>query len=148
MRYEYKIVPAPEKGDKLKGASAEARFAAAVERVLNELAARGWEYQRSDTLPALERSGISGSETQWRNLLVFRRPHAEDASAFHPKLLEAPAPVTGSQSDAADAPGPVKSPRAPESPKDAADVALREALTGPISGSSATTRPPSGPEES
>ena len=47
MRYEYRIVPAPEKGEKLKGASAEARFAAAVERVLNDMAARGWELQPS-----------------------------------------------------------------------------------------------------
>ena len=84
MRYEYRIVPAPEKGEKLKGASAEARFAAAVERVLNDMAARGWEYQRTDTLPATERAGLTGAETVWRNLLVFRRPHAADASVFQP----------------------------------------------------------------
>ncbi len=90
MRYEYKLVPAPVKGTRGKGLSAEARFATAVEHVLNDMAARGWEYQRNDTLPSTERAGLSGSETVWRNLLVFRRPHAEDASLFQPKLLEPP----------------------------------------------------------
>ena len=129
MRYEYKIVPAPEKGEKVKGASAEARFAVAVERVLNDMAARGWEYQRTDTLPATERTGLSGSETHWRNLLVFRRPHAEDASAFQPKLLEAPEVKPEVEEEA---PPPARPPRAPEGPVDAAEVSLRAALTGPF----------------
>lgn len=130
MRYEYKIVPAPEKGEKVKGASAEARFAAAVERVLNDMGARGWEYQRTDTLPATERAGLSGSETVWRNLLVFRRPHAEDASAFQPKLLEAP----GVTAEVEEAPAPARPRRAPEGPVDAAEVSLRAALTDPYDG--------------
>lgn len=122
MRYEYRIVPAPEKGEKLKGASPEARFAHAMERVLNDMGARGWEYQRCDTLPATERTGLTGTEVQWRNLLVFRRPLAEDAQPFAPRLLEAPeAPRPG------DPPRPL---RQPEGPTDAADLALRAAMTG------------------
>lgn len=128
MRYEYKIVPAPEKGDKVKGLSAEARFALAVERILNDMGARGWEYQRTDTLPATERSGLTGEQTAWRNLLVFRRPHAEDASAFQPKLLEAPG-----VEHVEEAVAPLRrAMRQPLGPVDAADVALREALTGPM----------------
>ncbi|AUC55001.1 hypothetical protein CDO87_18305 [Sagittula sp. P11] len=154
MRYEYRIVPAPEKGEKLKGASAEARFAAAVERVLNDMAARGWEYQRTDTLPATERAGLTGAETVWRNLLVFRRPHAADASVFQPRLLEppqtasvtAPAPQlwrvedTHADPEAEPPAPPARPPRTPVGPHDAADVALRTALTGPIDGGS----PPEG----
>jgi len=189
MRYEYKLVPAPAKGDKVKGASAEMRFAAAVERILNEMAARGWEYQRTDTLPATERAGLGSTETVWRNLLVFRRPHAEDARVFHPKLLEppavaapdtAPAAVAPEASDGAESldtetiategvadakppeatvappatgdagaqpmpqatveaaqdtdvpPPPARPMRTPVGPRDAADVALRAALTGPM----------------
>ena len=73
-RYEYKVVPAPVKGEKSRGVKgAEGRFAFAIERLMNEMAAEGWEYQRAETLPSEERSGIASSQTVWRNLLVFRR---------------------------------------------------------------------------
>ncbi|WP_363117272.1 DUF4177 domain-containing protein [Marivita sp. XM-24bin2] len=79
--FEYKVVPAPVKGVKAKGVkTAEARFALGVEQAINELAAEGWEYQRSDVLPSTERVGLTGSETHWRTLLVFRRTIAEAAT--------------------------------------------------------------------
>lgn len=72
--FEYKVVPAPVKGVKAKGVKAPAaRFALGVEQAINALAAEGWEYQRSDVLPSEERVGLTGSETHWRTLLVFRR---------------------------------------------------------------------------
>ena len=41
--YEYKLVPAPRKGLKGKGVKgAEARFAFAVQSLMNEMAAEGW----------------------------------------------------------------------------------------------------------
>lgn len=77
QHYEYKVVPAPTKGIKAKGVkSAEARFALAIEALMNELAAEGWEYLRADVLPSVERAGLTGSSTEWRNLLVFRRSPA------------------------------------------------------------------------
>ncbi|WP_366914124.1 DUF4177 domain-containing protein [Marivita sp.] len=85
--FEYKVVPAPVKGVKAKGVKTpEARFALGVEQAINALAAEGWEYQRSDMLPSTERVGLTGSETHWRTLLVFRRAVAEVAAP--------PAPVT------------------------------------------------------
>ena len=79
--YEYKVVPAPQKGVKAKGVKTpEARFALCIEQAINDLAAEGWEYQRSDVLPSQERVGLTGSETNWRTLLVFRRA-AERADA-------------------------------------------------------------------
>jgi hypothetical protein len=76
--FEYKVVPAPMKGIKAKGVKTpEARFALGVEQAINALAAEGWEYQRSDVLPSTERVGLTGSETHWRTLLVFRRAIAE-----------------------------------------------------------------------
>lgn len=82
MRYEYRIVPAPTKGVKAKGLkTAEARFALAVEQVMNEMAAEGWEYQRTETLPSTERSGLTSTATQWRNLLVFRKQSATEDTA-------------------------------------------------------------------
>ncbi len=72
--YEYKVVPAPKKGLKGKGIKgAEDRFANALMTTMNELGAEGWEYQRSDTLPCEERSGMLGKSTTFQNMLVFRR---------------------------------------------------------------------------
>ena len=96
MRYEYRVVPAPERGERVKGVKgAEGRFAAAVERVMNDMAARGWEYLRSDTLPSEERTGLTSTQTVWRNLLVFRRPAAQGAEDFRPRLLEPPSDRDG-----------------------------------------------------
>jgi hypothetical protein len=72
--YEYKVVPAPRKGLKGKGIKgAEERFANALMTAMNELGAEGWEYQRSDTLPCDERSGMMGKSTTFQNMLIFRR---------------------------------------------------------------------------
>ncbi|MEH6522262.1 DUF4177 domain-containing protein [Sulfitobacter sp.] len=95
IRYEYKVVPAPTKGIKGKGVrGAEAKFSFALQELMNGMAGYGWEYQRSETLPSTERSGLTGTTTEWRNVLVFRRPRAGDASEFQPELLPAPAEIT------------------------------------------------------
>ena len=74
QNYEYKVLPAPAKGEKSKGLkNAETRFAYAIERLMNDMAAEGWEYQRAETLPSQERSGLTSTTTEWRNVLVFRR---------------------------------------------------------------------------
>jgi len=76
--YEYRVVPAPRKGEKAKGVrSGEARFALAMSRLFNRMGAQGWEYVRADTLPAEERVGLTGSEVRYHALLVFRRVVAE-----------------------------------------------------------------------
>lgn len=91
--YEYKVVPAPAKGERARGVKgAEGRFAHVLERVMNAMAVEGWEYQRAETLPSDERSGLAGSVTIWRNVLVFRRARASDVAAFQPRQLEAPKP--------------------------------------------------------
>jgi len=73
-KYEYKVVPAPSKGTKAKGVKTpEGRFAVSVEEVLNRMGADGWEYLRAELLPSDERSGLTGTTTNWRNVLVFRR---------------------------------------------------------------------------
>ena len=60
--YQYKVVPAPKAGLKAKGVrSNEDRFALALETLMNELGAQGWDYVRTDTLPAEERQGLTGS---------------------------------------------------------------------------------------
>lgn len=92
MRFEYKIVPAPTKSLKNKGLkSAEDRFAYTLEECLNELAAEGWEYQRAETLPSQERSGLTSTTTEWRNVLVFRRLAAAATQQDDTDLLPSPA---------------------------------------------------------
>ncbi|NOR30233.1 MAG: DUF4177 domain-containing protein [Sulfitobacter sp.] len=102
-RFEYKVVPAPKKGLKgkdIKGV--EARFSHALEELMNSLASEGWEYQRAETLPSTERSGLTGTTKEWRNVLIFRRPHASDTDAFSPELLPAPKDMAPGQ-DGSDA---------------------------------------------
>ncbi len=120
MRYEYKVVPAPAKGQKAKGVkSAEGRFALAIEQLLNDLGADGWEYQRADLLPSEERAGLTGSTTNWRNVLIFRRAlEAEHVSEIAPAAAAPPlaAPVVDAP-EAAEVSAPeVRAPevRAPE----------------------------------
>lgn len=73
-RYEYKVLPAPPKGTKAKGIKTpEGRFALSIEQLLNQMGASGWEYQRAELLPSDERSGLTGTTVNWRNVLVFRR---------------------------------------------------------------------------
>lgn len=87
--YEYKVVAAPTKGLKARGVKTpEARFANSVESLLNTLGAEGWEYLRAELLPSEERSGLTGSTTNWRNVLVFRRSVATDADLFQPRVLD------------------------------------------------------------
>lgn len=91
MRYEFKVVPAPRRGEKARGLkTTEERFALALTNVMNALGAEGWDYVRADTLPVDERSGLTGVKTSFQNMLVFRRELTEAAPL---RLLAAEAPV-------------------------------------------------------
>lgn len=74
MSYEYAVVPAPKKGLKARGVkSNEDRFAYALQTIMNEYGAEGWEYVRTDTLPSEERTGLTGRTTVFQNMMVFRK---------------------------------------------------------------------------
>ncbi|MGB2203014.1 MAG: hypothetical protein ACPH5G_16920 [Pseudooceanicola atlanticus] len=89
--YEYKVVTAPSKGRRGRGVKGpDGRFAFSLELLMNEMAAEGWEYQRAETLPSEERSGLSSTQTVYRNVLIFRRKRAGDMSAYDPRLIEGP----------------------------------------------------------
>lgn len=90
---EYRVVPAPKRGVKARGArTGEERFAAALSEVMNALGAEGWDYVRSDVLPCEERQGLTGRATVYHTVMVFRRalpePGAEGAAA----VVAAPVP--------------------------------------------------------
>ena len=100
-QFEYKVMPAPKRGVKAKGLkTTEDRFAHALQTTMNEQAAGGWEYQRTDTLPSEERSGLTGRVTTYQNMLVFRReivatkvettPARVEATIAAPPVVEAP----------------------------------------------------------
>lgn len=77
--YEYKVVPAPTRGQKAKGVKGpEARFAHRLEQDLNTIATDGWEFLRAETLPSEERSGLTSTQTHYRSVLVFRRTRVTD----------------------------------------------------------------------
>jgi len=81
QRYEFKVVPAPRRGERARGyKTTEDRFALALTLLMNEFGAEGWDYVRADALPCEERVGLTGTKTTFQNMLVFRRPLAEAAA--------------------------------------------------------------------
>ena len=119
LRYEYKVVPAPRKGEKARGVKTTPdRFALALSLLMNKLGQDGWEYQRADTLPCDERVGLTGSKTTFQSLLVFRRPLPEAEGAAEPAapaLLTAkpPEPAAVPSLGAAEAPAGAAPPVGP-----------------------------------
>ena len=78
QRYEYKVIPAPKRGEKIRGVkTTEDRFALTLTQMMNSLGAEGWDYVRADTLPCDERAGLTGTKTTYQNMLVFRRALAD-----------------------------------------------------------------------
>ena len=55
---------------------------------MNSISADGWEYLRAETLPSDERQGLTGSQTVYRDVLVFRRPRAQEEAAVNPIAIE------------------------------------------------------------
>lgn len=100
--FEYKVVPAPRKIRKVKGLrGSEDRYARNLSDLMNEQAADGWEYQRAESLPVDEKSGMMGKLSEhFHNVLVFRRekiamaePALEPEPAVYSKPNEAAAPT-------------------------------------------------------
>lgn len=87
--FEYKVIPAPDRADRVKGMKRpEDRFAHRVECVLNDMAAAGWSFLRTESLPAEERR-LLRSEQRTHTLLVFYR-EAGDEAGQHPAPVADP----------------------------------------------------------
>jgi hypothetical protein len=87
-RYEFKVIPAPRRGEKARGVkTTDERFALALSGLMNSLGAEGWDYVRADTLPVDERSGLTGTKTSFHTMLVFRREIAAEAAPAAPQLV-------------------------------------------------------------
>lgn len=103
-QFEYSVIPAPSRGEKAKDAKTPAdRYSVALTLELNRMARDGWEYVRADVLPSEERSGLTGRNTVYHNLLVFRRTLAVPA----PSQARPPQPEYPAAASPARAPEPV-----------------------------------------
>lgn len=92
-RYEFRVIPAPTRGEKSREAkTTPERFARALTRLMNEMGQEGWDYVRADTLPVEERSGFTGTKTSFQNMLVFRRVLASAAEAAPPAITPPASP--------------------------------------------------------
>lgn len=116
-KFEYKAVPAPNTGTKAKGVkTTEDRFALSLTDTLNEMAEDGWEYVRAETLPCMERKGLTGSQQTYQNMLIFRRLNAAamplDRTTSRP--LQAVADPEPEPNDAPEPVAPRLSSRPPE----------------------------------
>lgn len=117
QRFEYRVVPAPRRGEKARGVkTTEDRFALALMQAMNALGAEGWDYVRADTLPCDERAGLTGGiRTSFQNMLVFRRVLAgETAAPPAPVAAAAPAPLPTLRLEAPEGVAPPLGPAKPE----------------------------------
>jgi hypothetical protein len=108
--YEYKTLPAPRRERRVRGQKAGAdAFAAAIQAVLNDQAAAGWEFQRAESLPCDEKKGFLGRRQEvLHTLLIFRRAIPAPVQAAEVLRAEppAPAPVRAEPARAEPAPEP------------------------------------------
>lgn len=136
QRYEYKVVPAPRRGEKAKGAkTVEDRFAVALAHVMNDQGAEGWEYLRADTLPCEERVGLTGKATHFHHMLVFRRALPDGAVATAPAIQP---------SLTADPPAGVAPPLPPATAAVPGPTPAVGPALGPMVAPQSSTRPPVG----
>jgi hypothetical protein len=114
QRFEYKVIPAPKKGEKARGVkTTEDRFAYALTQLMNQLGAEGWDYVRADALPCDERVGFTGTKTTFQNVLVFRRLIGGAVGDDRPAtrlLLSDPMPAPTPRLGPAETPMPASSP--------------------------------------
>ena len=89
---DYKCVPVPRRPKKARGQKAPAdAMAAAMEAIMNDEAAQGWEYLRTDLVPMEHRAGLLSSvQESHQAIMVFRRvvatPRAAEPALDIPRL--------------------------------------------------------------
>lgn len=96
--HEYKVVPAPQRAQKVKGLkTTEQRFANTLAEAINAEAAGGWQFLRTETLPCEERGTLGSMRTTTVTVMIFARelgqvrPKAATALAAVQEPATAPA---------------------------------------------------------
>ena len=91
--YEYKVVPSPRKGKSARGMrKTPEKLANSLSIMMNDMASEGWEFQRADTLPCEERTGLRSKTVNYHSMLVFRRAIEQEVEAA-PQPTEVTAPA-------------------------------------------------------
>ncbi len=95
--FEYKVVSAPRRAKRAKGARTTAdRFARTLTDMINKEADGGWEYMRADTMPMDEKKGMLSSASEvFQTVLIFRRAQGAGAASvteLRPVLRDSKAP--------------------------------------------------------
>jgi len=81
--FEYKVVAAPRRAKSFKGVrSHEDQFAEVLAEVMNQMAAKEWEYLRAESLPCEEKTGLTSRVESYQSVLVFRRRIAAQQKFF------------------------------------------------------------------
>lgn len=90
--FEYKVITAPRKAEKVKGIrNGDERFAHTITNIINTLAEEGWEYLRAESLPVDEKASMMGKVVEkYLSLLVFRREKAAEQETPQEIHVEAP----------------------------------------------------------
>ena len=80
--FEYKVIPAPTIGKKAKGIKgANGRFANAIAEEINQMANDGWEYMHAESLPSIERQGLTRKKREvYQSVLIFKRETAPEVN--------------------------------------------------------------------
>lgn len=87
-RFEYKVVPAPERARPgLIAGDRRDRYASTLTEAINALAEEGWTFLRTDRLPYTVRGFLGRKIREPREVMVFQRP----ATAGAVSLTEAEA---------------------------------------------------------
>lgn len=72
--YEFTVVPAPKKAERVEGLRTDAdRMAKVLTELFNDMALDGWDYVRAETLPNDASRDLTGTAPSTMTLLVFRR---------------------------------------------------------------------------
>lgn len=122
-KFEYMVIPTPRRPKRAKGVKGEpARFANVLTEAINEIAAEGWEFYKTETLPMEAKPGLFSKRVEmFQSVMVFRRIEisapADDEADNAGKISAVVAPVPSAAEPAqltAIAPEPDVSPQFPE----------------------------------
>ena len=87
--YEYKVVPAPRRSDKIEGLNkGDDPFSLTVASTLNEHGRGGWEYVCSERLPCQRRKWLVFKVQSNDDVLVFRRRLTKPTDIFESQADE------------------------------------------------------------
>jgi hypothetical protein len=97
--FEYKVIPAPARTEKLRGLKTTAeRFAYVLTQAINAEADEGWEYVRAETLPCEEKVGLMRRvQRSTETVLIFRRPVEFEDEEEEPVTVETPRAAPGAK---------------------------------------------------